>query len=260
MAFNENDRNSPLGVTVRMATHDDFHINCGNGCYNGYSDCKMSASIYNHRVMHDSDGHLVAAMSRNAGIVFNQAAVEASLGKCFFQYDGGTYNRVNRGCGCTAPNDCHDPEGAFLNPATGSHPLANGCSCSAMRDEDGELPGRHGQLCFWRGASYDDSGAETHHELFDMLSHRIASQVAEGDADSTESWNEVVLDGERMQQSLASDPRSVVQAFFYVRGRSGNRHAQDMSERFAAEFGVTLPVIELDPAGGADNGPFRVAS
>jgi len=258
MGFDENDRNSPLGVTMRMATSDDFLLNCGNGCFDGYSDCKMSASVYNHRVMRRPDGHINVAMNRNSGIIFNQAAVETTFGKCFFQYDGGTYFRVNRGCGSTANGNCTDPEGAFLNNATGEDPLAARDSCEAHQQRHGSLPERNGQLCFWRGPAYDATGATTQNQLFDGLAHRIASQQSQGDKESIESWNEIVLDAAVMQQSLASDPLSVVQAFFHVSGTHGRRQAHEMSARFAADYGATIPVIELDPDGGKSGEPFRL--
>lgn len=245
---------------MRMATSDDFHINCGHGCFNGYSDCKMSASIYNHRVMRTHDGQVVVAMGRNAGMVFKQDAVENSVAKCFFQYDGGTYWNLNRGCGCQGSHDCNDPNGAYLSTASQGNPDVDRCSCDAYQQgHGGQLPDRHGPLCFWRGSAYDSNSINTdNNQLFDMLIQRLSSQVAAGNDEATESWNEVVLDGVRMQDLLTNDPYSVIQAFFYVRGRHGEQFAHTMQDRFAREYqGARIPVIELDPDGGSSGQPFR---
>lgn len=246
---------------MRMATHDDFHINCGHGCYHGYSDCKMSASVYNHMVMRSRSGRINVAMSRSAGIVFHQDMVENNIGKCYFQYDGGTYWNLNRGCGCHASNDCNDPNGAYLSRATQGDHNVDRCDCEAYaQGHGGQMPGRHGRLCFHRGAAFNTNHVTSdNNNLHDMMAQRLASQRSAGDEESMESWNEVVLDGAMMQDHLNNDPFSVVQAFFYLRGGS-DRFANNMAERFAREHqGARIPVIELDPDGAAGGHPFRVA-
>jgi len=269
MAFDENDPNSVLGVTIRMT--DDFSIWCGGACFNGFADCRVSASIYNHRVMtrHGSND-VVVTMGRDSGIIFNQAAVEATLGKCYYMYDAATFTRVNRGCGCPAHhNGCDQPDSAFASLATGMHPDADECACDSQNPRIPTPERTTDQMCFWRGPSFDTNGGHTDNQLRDMVMQRIANQ--EGATEDVgeshlryrqEYWNEIVMDGALMQEEIRSDPRSVVTAFVYVTGHHGGRNkANRMSQQVVEDFGgPPIPVIEIDPVDGALNGPFRVAA
>lgn len=267
MAFDENNPNSALGVTIRMT--DDFSIYCGGACYNGFADCRVSASLYNHRVMiHHDNLDVQVTMGRDSGIIFNQAAVHDTLGKCYYMYDAATFTRVNRGCGCPGRgHDCNRPDSAYNSLATGMDPDADSCACDSQTPRN-HLPERTtDQMCFWRGPSFDSNGGQTENQLREMVLQRVANQ--EGQTEDVgeshlryrqEYWNEIVMDGAVMQQELASDPRSVVAAFMYVRGHTGGRNkANRMSQQALADYGgPPIPVVELDPVDGARNGPFRL--
>lgn len=267
MAFDEHNPSSALGVTIRMT--DDFSIFCGE-CYHGFADCRVSASLYNHRVMitHDTSDVQVT-MGRDAGIIFNQAAVESTFGKCYYMYDAATFTRVNRGCGCHGhSHDCGNPESAFAWQGSGTDPHVDGCACDSHQLRLPMPERTTDQMCFWRGAALDSNGAPTADQLREMVLQRIENQ--EGQTEDVgeshlryrqEYWNEIVMDGAVMQQELASDPRSVVTAFVYVRGHTAGRNkANRMSQQVVADFGgPPIPVVELDPVNGARNGPFRLA-
>merc|ERR1712070_731504 len=84
--------------------HDNFHVHCGETCYgNGQSTCALGAALYNHQLMttNATDGkkNLAVALNGISGIVFDAEFVESKIGKCYYQYNAGTYSRKNRGCG-----------------------------------------------------------------------------------------------------------------------------------------------------------------
>lgn len=216
----------------------------------------MSAAIMNHKVMINGEGGAHPAMARNVGLIFHQAKVETELATCAYMYDGGTYFRVNRGCGCSrhghGADPCTDPEGAFLNTATAGNPTADNCACDAP-GRHGRIPGRYGMQCHWKGPAYDATGATSNNQLFDMLSHRVGIH---NDQESRQSWDEVVLDARRMQESLTADPYSVLQAIFWTNGRGGRGWAHGIAAKFEREFGARIPVIQLNP--GDTRAPFKV--
>merc|ERR1712217_498497 len=131
MGFNSEDNASPLGVIISMAAQlDSFddNIYCapvvGSGCWNGNADCRMSASLYNHKILLDAQrpNRISVTMNRCVGYVFDQDMVESEFGKCYYAWDGATNNRYNNGCGMGAPgSDCSKDGTAFQNicPSTG---------------------------------------------------------------------------------------------------------------------------------------------
>lgn len=268
-AFDENNPNSAMGVTIRMT--DDFTIWCGGACHEGFNDCRVSAALFNHRVLLQRGSRDVqVTMGRDSGIIFNQAAVEATLAKCYYMYDGATFTRVNRGCGCSSHHrSCDHPDSPYNSLATGMHPDADGCACDSQNSRISVPEHTTDQQCFWRGPAYlYPTAGHTENQLREMVMQRIENQAGP-DEDVHESeprhrqeyWNEVIMDGEVMLRELASDPRSVVTAFVYIRGHSAGRSkANRMSQQVVAEYGGSpIPVVELDPEDGARNGPFRVA-
>jgi len=288
LSFNESDPTSGNGVTIRMT--DDFSIWCGTGCNNGFADCRVSASVYNHQVMirHETN-NIAVTMGRDAGIIFNQAAVETVFGKCSFMYDAATFSRVNRGCGCAAdPNYCGNHGSAYDNedcdwggnprswnqpvegsckPNTATSPDVAECRCDAPNPRF-PMPQRTTDLqCFWPGVALNGTEGTVPNQLRDMLLHRLENQVGTEDVGEPqlrykqEYWNEIVLDAEILVQALHRDPRSAVSAFMYVRGHGvGRDKANRMSQKAFEDYGGSrIPVIELDPGvDGACNGPFRV--
>merc|ERR1719328_605296 len=93
-------------------------------CSNGMADCRMSASLINHKMMLSSTtGKISIGLSRSTGYIFNQTLVESTLARCAYIWDGATNNRYNIGCGDGCPgNDCSKGSmSAFFNicPSTG---------------------------------------------------------------------------------------------------------------------------------------------
>lgn len=289
LAFDESDPTSATGVTIRMT--DDFSMWCGTPCNDGQADCRVSASVYNHRVMlmHDTN-NIAVTMGRDAGIIFNQTAVETVFGKCSYMYDGATFHRVNRGCGCSSqqaycgnhgsPFDSEDcdwggnprewntvVEGS-CHPNTVTSPDVAQCACDNTVDPRDPVVERTTDLqCFWQGAAINGTGATLPSKLRDMLLQRIEHQGGTEDVGEAsirytqEYWNEIVLDAEVLTNALTTDPRSAVAAFVYIRGHGPGRvKANAMSQKAAEDYGgPPIPVIEMDPAvDGSCNGPFRV--
>jgi hypothetical protein len=294
-AFDEDDPTSGNGVTIRMT--DDFTMWCGTGCDNGQADCRVSASVYNHKIMLNHETRNVAVtMSRDAGIVFNQTAVETVFGKCSYMYDGATFHRVNRGCGCDSdvpycgnhgsPWNNEDCDWAG-NPRTWNQPVPGSChpntatspdvvQCRYDVNQKHPIPdGGLSQLSttaiqpFWPGVALNGTEGKVEDQLRGMLLSRIENQAAIPTEDVHEAhlrykqeyWNEIILDAEVLTNALNADPRAAVAAFIYVRGHGpGRDKANRMSQKAVQDYGgPPIPVIELDP--GVDavcNGPFRV--
>lgn len=271
MGFSENNPSSPLGVTVRMA--NDFHIWCGGDCVDGFNDCRVSASVFNHRVMimHDSN-NIAVTMGRSSGIIFNQEAVETNLGKCSYMFDGATFSRVNMGCGCHSHHHhCSHPESPWYSTATGQDSDVEQCTCDSENPRSSNTPERTIDVhCLWSGPALDSHGGSSPNQLREMILQRIASQEAQETEDVGESdvryrseyWNEIVLDGTRVLAALDFDIRSVVTAFVYIAGSHGRAAAERMSQQAAHDYGGSpIPVIELNPlVDGSVTGPFQVQS
>jgi hypothetical protein len=256
--FKEDDPTSPNGVTIRVA--DDFSMYCGTPCFQGNPDCRISASLYNSKmlVMHDTFKPAVT-MGRDAGIVFNQTTIEASSGKCAFMYDGATFGRVNRGCGCPArqaqscgqegpywnqdcqyedmenhrnidPSTCHDN--------TDTSPDVEQCWCNTdhlrvgtPKPEDAKTTDLQ---CFFKGGGlYPPQPQQP--EWREFVKARLANQEANGGTEivagtgetryKSEYWNEVVVDAEVLIDILRNENVSntnAVSAFMYVEEGAGN--------------------------------------
>lgn len=141
--FDENDGNSPLGVTMTMTSNPNTfygNIYCStfdnpNGntsCHAGFADCRLSASLYNHKMLVNTQTHkIVLGLQKTTGYIINQTRVESYLGKCSYIWDGASQNRLNRGCGnvpSAGAMDCSDSHCAFHNFC----PSVNGtCSLNA---------------------------------------------------------------------------------------------------------------------------------
>jgi hypothetical protein len=288
LAFDEDDETSGNGVTIRMT--DDFTMWCGTGCNNGMADCRVSASVYNHKVMLNHETRNIAVtMSRDAGIIFNQTAVETTFGKCSFMYDGATFHRVNRGCGCSSttpycgnhgspfdsedcdwngtPREWNQPIEGSCHPNTATSPDVAECRCDAPNPRY-PLPQKTTDLqCFWPGVALNGTEGKVEDQLRQMLLKRIENQVGTEDVGEAhlrykqEYWNEIILDAEVLTNALHADPRAAVAAFMYVRGHGpGRDKANRMSQKAAQDYGgPPIPVIEIDPGvDGLCNGPFRV--
>jgi len=263
--FDENDDSSPLGVTISM--QNEFALYCHTGCFHGQTDCRLSASVYNHKVqLKRSTGDIKVTMGRVAGIVLNQTGVETSFGKCSYMYDGATFNRYNNGCGCAAhSNACSDETSAFGNvcPTSGksctvSDPEVSRCACTNTK-----IPDRSDRTqCFFEGAAFG-SGSED--QTRTMLKERLQRQDgSDSSNDPLEYWNEVVIDENVLMEQLAIDPVSVIPAMIYVKSRgAGLIYARKLRQGFADLYGeaaLKIPLIAIDDEmvahGVTGRGPF----
>lgn len=252
--FNPRDDRSPLGVTITM--HGELKFYCKTACYNGHADCRMSASLYNKRMLKTRwGGHIALGLERSTGVVWHQDAVEQHLHKCSYIFDGSSYRRYNGACGCGAVGACSDRTSAYGNvcPSSGQtcrvtdHEV-DGCSC----DVQGEPRDVNSEQCFFKGPALDRGNVNaSRDQLRWMAKTRVKKQDwrAGQNHDPLEYWNEIILDEQLMLPMLRRDSGSVVQAFIYKRGSgSGRSHARKMRDEFVSTYPASshIPIIAID--------------
>jgi len=274
---------------------DNFDLFCGTRCHNGFPDCRVSGSLYNHRVMvtHDTN-NVKITMDRAAGIIFNQTSVESTIGKCAYLYDGQTFNRVNHGCGCPSmhPGSCDAMDTAYRNqdcewkhPESHSGPIPGTCKnnteispdvdecwCKSSHPrKDFHSPAELNtmdQQCFFKsgGLIVGESGNS---ELHEFVKARIASQSSsptETRSGATihriEQWNELVVDAGPLVDVMRDDVSHGVLAFMYVKGvDAGKKFARQMQQEALGDYGGMIPIVEIDTAVDVRcRGPFNAAS
>jgi len=298
--FDKNDDESPLGVTISM--QHTWALYCGTGsadpgsglfdpgsswsptdagCYEGHAhfahaDCRLSASLYNNQMGPlNAYGAITQTWGRVAGIVINQTMVESSLGKCSYMFDGVTYNRYNRGCGCASTRfSCTNPESAFGNVcpstnidgpfayqicATEAKEVAQ-CSCDAM--DIGIWTGRTESVgadgvgvprpqCFFKGAGFDTTRVQhSSDQTRQMVKERLKHQWGTGRyMNDVDDWNEIVIDEHLMLEQLREDPEPVIPAFVYIKSNpEGLDYARKMRDDYVLQFSVKkqIPLIAVD--------------
>jgi hypothetical protein len=294
--FDADDPTSPNGVTIRMA--DDFMMYCGTPCYDGNPDCRISASLYNNKMLitHDTFTTQIT-MNRDAGIVFNQTTVEARSGKCAYMYDGATFGRVNRGCGCAAREHGCGQEGPYWNQDCEYHPPGthqeidlSTCHNNTETSEDVEqcwcnAPDRRSdypkpedtitealQCYFKAGGLYPPhpQKPEFHEFVKARLAHQATNDGIEILRDNvttrykSEYWNEVIVDAEVIIDMLTDANvanSDAVSAFMYVTGHpAGRDKAIAMQVQAYRNYDSIIPIVELDPTIDLRcSGPFRKA-
>jgi len=283
MGFDETDDTSPMGVTISMAGQTasfDANLFCSTlmdtSCYDGQADCRMSASLFNHKVLVDGT-QFAPTMDRPVGYVFNQNLTETFWGKCAYIWDGADSKDLNNGCGAGATGgSCGDPNSAFANQCGDTAPKHNCsrddvevtgrlCSCAPPMCEESygvvappAMP--DGETCFYEmpGLVYGES-TDTNH-LRDMLKQRITNQA--DDTILTATWNEVVIDNRLLIPKIRTDPTEAIWAFVCV--PSANPEACNlataMRDEFQTTYGVTgsIPVVALNTLSDftAAGGPF----
>lgn len=279
MGFDEHDDDSPLGVTISMpADQSSFHGNLfcaaevNTKCFNGYADCRMSATIYNHKVVLKADQPHRPQMgiSRQVGFVFNQSRVETDMGKCAYIFDGATFYNYNGGCGVASGNhNCSSNRTAFHNicPSTGKICTADDSEITrVMCKPYGPVPvptKGTDAACFFGMPSLNYPEKARANHLREMLKARLQHQVGEGPKGPLISqWNEVVLDERLLIPAIGYDPATVISAFIYVKSLAGSRSvAEAMRDKFSEYYSVgKLPVIGVDDTVDftTTNGPFVV--
>jgi len=281
MGYDENDESSPLGVTVSMAANPSTYwgnVFCSlennpNGnttCYNGMADCKMSASLINHKMMISStSGKINIGLSRATGYVFNQTMVESTWAKCAYIWDGASNNRYNNGCGDGAPgNDCSGKGSAFddICPSTGRTCTGDDdevkrAFCRGIEGGTVPIPTTHdGHVqCLFPGPAIDYHGQDgwtpkTQSYLRDMAKWRTKfSNGKDASGPNIEKWNEIDLD-ERLL------PKEAIVAFVYIKSRApiAVYEVNDMQAEYEQDSGVTVPVIGIDDETviAGSKGPF----
>lgn len=231
----------------------------------------------------------------NFGLVFNQTAVETDVGKCAYMYEAHSFARVNRGCGCASKYqaNCGQPAAPYQNqdckyeswdvaewtPIPGScknntesTKNVERCWCKSQ-DRAPMTPSPEdmtttSQQCYFRlPAMYPPNGVFPS-ELHEMVTSRIANQEAANETLEDgrirwrqEYWNELILDGERLDALLsAGNPRHAVAAIIYIRGMGGFPYARQVQRYYKKHYGgPKVPIVEMDTKVDATcSGPFRV--
>jgi hypothetical protein len=212
-------------------------------------------------------------MFDQGGVVFGPAAEEAM--KCMYAFDGTSYVRPNRGCGCPSmistacpPDNKNWPCPTTLNTCSNKDPLSSmfkphpinenssvlsACQCGnmGMTEQDDPLwtglfglqypPGL--PKCMWQGPQFFEGkgGNELRHALRQQHNFKETALFP---------WNEAVLDGDVHNNLIAQKPSEMIAAFWYPRHRdcgkackSGIHKARDT---FVEKYGVEVPVIMID--------------
>jgi len=271
MGFDENDDTSPLGVTISMLFNfKDFNKNLfcaplmGTGCYVGFADCRMSASLHNWKII-NSNYVFSSVFGRATGYVFNQTMVEKTLGKCSYMFDGATENRYNNGCGLGAGSNCSRPGSAYADicPSTGktcvaSDPEVKGSLCEPFGPIPVPIAGDKGYQCFFSGPALNYPKHDQANHLLEMVKARLTNEVSTQDY---KAHNEVILDERLLIPAISDDPALVIPAFVFSKSQPwGQSAAEAMRDKFCAEYQVAqIPVIGVnDVTDFRPNGPFFV--
>lgn len=290
MDFDENDDATHVGVTISMAadrTTFNNNIFCepvmGTQCHNGQSDCRMSASLFNHKMMVDGN-RLAPTMSRPIGYLFNQNLTEQHYGKCAYIWDGADSNSLNNGCGLGAMgNSCGDHRSGFWNQC--NQQAQDGSQPHNCTRQDPEVSGRlckceapictesygvidpptdmSGATCFYElpGLVYGDPTTTNH--LRDAVKQRVHNQG--NDTEKTPLWNEVVIDNRLLIPKVQTDPTDAIWAFVCVISSefpTACAEATAMRDEFQTAYNVTkgqVPVIGMTTEDfTTSGGPFTL--
>lgn len=268
-----------FGVTIRWVEvphiADGKWFYCKQGCMNGGSDCRVSASLFSNKMMTRSDGnasYVHDTFGTPIGVIFDQELVETTLAKCYYTYDAGTDARYNQGCGCPMfmnHSNCSDPQSAYQNidNKTGKQMSAASvdvadCHCGTGKRDIGEPKKSTDGQCYWKGPSF----VEEHvvNELPQMMNQRIKDQSSEGAGTrETVYWNEVVMDGMLVNKHLAKAVKAIVwmKSSTDIPDPRAYNAAQDMATWFGKKVGKAPPVVAIDTTVNVNKcGPFKVVT
>lgn len=296
MNFDENNDDSHLGVTISMAgQRDKFDSNlfCAelgtqcradgtpSECFSGQADCRMSSSLFNHKVMVNGTS-LIPTMGRPIGYIFNQDLTETHWGKCAFIWDGADSSNLNNGCGAGATSgNCYDPHSAFQNQCSTQPPEFHNCTrddpevasrlckceapfCSESYGVVEPPAGKSGETCFYEMPAliYNDSTTTNH--LRDSVKQRVLNQG--DDPALTGEWNEVVIDNRLLIPKIREEPANAIWAFLCIHPSTefptACEEAVAMRDEFQTAYNVqggTIPVVAMDPTAdfSVAGGPFK---
>jgi len=272
MGYEEGNDNSPLGITISMAGKPkSFYSNifCSKienpilgwtKCFEGLAECRVSASLYNHKISLKG-GKPLLGLGRRTGFALNQSMVESAWGKCSYIWDGASANRYNRGCGNGAPGDCNSKQSAFHNVC-----LSTGKECTADAQEvtralcthyggDTPIPPTHDGYpqCFFPGPALDyreqDGYKPGQDATRDMVRNRIALNSGHDvSGPNLEKWNEVVVDDLLLLPAIQFDPASAIPAFIYTKSDIvAKMDLKMMRDEFCEKNKVAkIPIIALN--------------
>jgi len=278
MGFDENDDDSPLGVTISMVHNRTLQDNLfcsalmNTTCHKGHSDCRTSVALYNHQVaVNKSRPHIFSLSKLGVGFVIHPTRVQTDLGKCAYAHDGTTFWRLNGGCGALATprqgwgwmSTCSNRSSAFYDvcPSTNKTCTADDVEIKGQTCSPG-ASGSYPNQCFWSMPSLNYPGKLRPNHLREMVKARLKADRARGPQDLQWLNNEVVLDDRLLIPAMRSDPAAVVSAFIYLKSSHGSRsRAEGMRDRFSEDYSVgKIPVIGLDDTVDftPKNGPFIV--
>jgi hypothetical protein len=264
------EKSTSLGVTVSFAgVANDFNGNLfctpmmGTKCYQGFSDCRMSASLFNWKITSE-DYVLAKTFGRGNGYVFNQTLVETKLGKCMYLFDGASENRLNNGCGLGAGADCSKPGSAYANicKSTGKVCTADDIEVKGqLCQPDGPISppesGSKGNQCFYRMPSLNYPKFDQPNHLHLAVDARVQAELQ---SDSYKDHNELVIDDRVLIPQIWEDPAVTIPAFFFTQSyaKSGRKAAEAMRDKFSQQYQVgKVPVVGInDQSDFRPNGPF----
>jgi hypothetical protein len=269
------DASSPFGNYIRVT--GDSTVWCGMGCHDGGPDCRVSGSIFNSAQMIDpTHENAVGGWfgyqngQGMSGFYVNSTLIRTKLGKCSYTWDGNTMSKVNNACGCpqgpTGPAACDEkahPDASYFNrcnppeyseTCTGDDPQVNKCWCENYhggKPQDGT-----GHQCYFKGVAWDSvQGKDSEDETNKMLDWRV-TPTREGSGGqygpAITIWNEMVLDGRRMEEAMAVDPAGTIVAAVYagkddwskgMKRPAAQHMARQMQQRW--HLSKPIPVIEL---------------
>jgi len=267
MGFDVNNDNSALGVTISMVSDfNDFNKNLfcaplmGSQCYKGECDCRMSSTLYNHKIVLQAGrpNRIKLGLGRSVGFVIDQTKVETRFGKCAYIFDGASFAGYNSGCGDSAhTRDCASQNSAFHNicPSTGQICTADDVEVHRkMCKPDGPAAvpnkGTDGQ-CYFSLPALDWPRVGKPNHLREMAKARAARQIgSDAMGPLIEQWNEVIIDEHIMIPDLRNDVASVITAFIYQRSSPyGKSWVTGLREKFSQEYNVDvdqIPIVGVD--------------
>jgi len=267
MGFDANTDNSALGVTISMLNNfNDFNQNLfcapmmGTQCYKGMADCRMSATLYNHKIVLQAGmpNRIKLGLDRPVGFVIDQTKVETRFGKCAYIFDGASFSGYNSGCGDSAGSqDCGSDKAAFHNicPSTGQICTADDVEVRRkMCKPDGPaaMPSKGTDWqCYFSLPALDAPRSGKANHLREMAKARAARQVgSDAMGPLIEQWNEVIIDEHIMIPDLRNDVASVITAFIYRKSSPyGKSWVTGFRQKFSQEYNVDIdqiPIVGVD--------------
>jgi len=228
--YNPDDPNSKVkGVTIRQT--GEWKIYCHMPCYGGTPDCRVSSMMFNSKMMiKRTSGKIAWDFGKPFGWYFNQTLVDTKYGKCSYAWDGGTQGKFNMGCGSNpgimgclpktnrSPFYDLDPDTGYTQKNTGTSRVVAGTACENKPQSQWPTKWGYGPGCFWKGAAYYPPSGFIEDNTKQMLDWRAKHQdYRDKLRDNLETWNEVVIDGEQLLDSLGKDAAEAIPAMIYIK-------------------------------------------